>query len=148
MVERDKCMRGRTGFVSERGCGTEGLTNASNKLHTRGIEGQKNDLGKVLRPNYPNGPGGLVFLLLFEKKGKKLVWSKTIASHVRLIRPSRRTRFAGPIERYFSHGPMRRRSTEIYIYNIFVCVCIIQDRKRQIESFIPMTHTPRLYYRR
>lgn len=51
----------------------------------------------------------------------------------------RRTRFAGPIERHFSRGAVRLRPTAervIYIYTI------IRDRKRQIESFIPMTQTP------
>jgi len=100
---------------------------------------KKNDLGKVLRPNYLNGPRGLVFLLLFgEERGEKnSSGPKRLPLTFGLS--GRRTRFAGPIERHFSRGAVRLRPTAervIYIYTI------IRDRKRQIESFIPLTHTP------
>jgi len=36
----------------------------------------------------PEWAPGFSFLLIIRKEGKKLVWSKTIASHVRLIRAS------------------------------------------------------------
>lgn len=104
---------------------------------------EKNDLGKVLWPNYLNGPRGLVFRLLFRKRGKNSSGPRRLPLTFGLS--GRRTRFAGPIERHFSHGVVGRRPTAerfIYIHTHIYIYTIIQDRKRQIESFIPMTHTP------
>lgn len=76
---------------------------------------KKNDLGKVLRPNYPNGPRGLVFLLYIiirKRKEKTRLVRNDCHSRIRLIRRSCRTRFTGPIERHFSPNT----STAYYYY--------------------------------
>lgn len=88
--------------------------------YTWNKRGKKMILGKFYDQITWMAPG-VWFLLIIRKEGKNSSGPKTIASHVRLIRQNRRTRFAGPIERYFSHGEMRWwRSTErsvcIYIY--------------------------------
>jgi len=73
-----------------------------------------------------------------EREGKKLVWSKTIASHVRLIRPSNTFRGSDRMPFLTRSGATTADggTRNLYIYTI------IRDRKRQIASFIPMTHTP------